>query len=89
METGLRSGPTSLRTWRGHGGSRVSDSRKTSIRKEWYVKFTGSRGLRRRGGARQCSLRQQRGSVQKAEGKKHLVKVRIQKQEARGQEPEP
>lgn len=42
-----------------------------------------------RGGAKQSSLRQWRGNVQKAEGKKHPVEVRIQKQEARCQEPEP
>lgn len=75
---------------RGHRGSRVSESKRTSIRKEWCTKSTGSKGLGTGGGARQSSLRQDRGHIQKAEGaKKHPVKVRIQKQEARGQEPEP
>lgn len=78
-----------VRSWGGHGGSRVSESRRTSVRKEWCTKSTGSRGLRRGGGVRQSSLRQERENVQKAEGKKRPVKVRIQKQEARGQEPEP
>lgn len=57
-----------IRSWRGHGGSTVSENRRPSIRQERDAKSTGSRGFRRTGGAKQSSLRQERRNVQKAEG---------------------
>lgn len=95
LETGLRSEPRSfppcVESGPGEGMDAAESQRagRQASENSNTLKSTGSRGLRRGGRARQSSLRQWRGNVQKAEEKKHPVEVRIQKQEARCQEPEP